>query len=74
MSLFPGGTFDKDYNSRYQEIKFSPPASAKKVMHPNLLLLLKTIAFRSSKDGLPVKTEKYISLKIVYIELGDQII
>lgn len=31
MSLFPGGTFDKDYNSRYQEIKFSPPASAKKV-------------------------------------------
>ncbi|KAL1258688.1 hypothetical protein QQF64_009265 [Cirrhinus molitorella] len=25
MSLFPGGTFDKDYNSRYQEIKFSLP-------------------------------------------------
>uniref|UniRef100_A0A672S712 Uncharacterized LOC107592527 n=1 Tax=Sinocyclocheilus grahami TaxID=75366 RepID=A0A672S712_SINGR len=31
MSLFPGGTFDKDYNSRYQEIKFSLPASTKKV-------------------------------------------
>ncbi|RXN10609.1 septin-7 isoform X1 [Labeo rohita] len=31
MSLFPGGTFDKDYNSRYQEIKFSVPASTKKV-------------------------------------------
>lgn len=30
-SLFSGGTFDKDYNSRYQEIKFSLPASTKKV-------------------------------------------
>ncbi|TRY56867.1 hypothetical protein DNTS_013957 [Danionella cerebrum] len=31
MPLFNGGTFDKDYNSRYQEIKFSSPASTKKV-------------------------------------------
>lgn len=31
MSLFSGGTFDKDYNNRYQEIKFTPPASTKKV-------------------------------------------
>uniref|UniRef100_A0A672T1L7 Si:dkey-256h2.1 n=1 Tax=Sinocyclocheilus grahami TaxID=75366 RepID=A0A672T1L7_SINGR len=30
-SLFSGGTFDKDYNSRYQEIKFSLPTSTKKV-------------------------------------------
>lgn len=41
MSLFPGGTFDKDYNSRYQEIKFTLPASTKKVMNPKLLLLVK---------------------------------
>ncbi|XP_026172906.1 uncharacterized protein LOC113136365 isoform X2 [Mastacembelus armatus] len=31
MSLFSGGTFDKNYNKRYQPIKFPVPASTKKV-------------------------------------------
>lgn len=31
MSLYSGGTFDKNYNKRYQPIKFSVPASAGKV-------------------------------------------
>lgn len=31
MSLYSGGTFDKNYNKRYQPIKFSIPASTKKV-------------------------------------------
>ncbi|KAL0984814.1 hypothetical protein UPYG_G00147310 [Umbra pygmaea] len=31
MSLYSGGTFDKDYNKRFQPIKFTVPASAKKV-------------------------------------------
>ncbi|KAM8734039.1 uncharacterized protein AB9X84_022967 [Acanthopagrus schlegelii] len=31
MSLYSGGTFDKNYNKRYQPIKFSMPASTKKV-------------------------------------------
>lgn len=31
MSLYSGGTFDKNYNKRYQPIKFSVPASTKKV-------------------------------------------
>lgn len=31
IPLFNGGTFDKDYNNRYHEIKFSLPASTKKV-------------------------------------------
>ncbi|KAJ0066633.1 hypothetical protein NL108_016476, partial [Boleophthalmus pectinirostris] len=30
-SVFSGGTFDKDYNKRYQPFKFSVPVSAKKV-------------------------------------------
>uniref|UniRef100_A0A4W4EBS1 Peptide-N-glycosidase F N-terminal domain-containing protein n=1 Tax=Electrophorus electricus TaxID=8005 RepID=A0A4W4EBS1_ELEEL len=30
-SLYNGGTFDKDYNRRFQEIKFIIPVSAKKV-------------------------------------------
>ncbi|XP_062841754.1 uncharacterized protein si:dkey-256h2.1 [Trichomycterus rosablanca] len=30
-SLYNGGTFDKDYNTRYHEIKFIIPASTKKV-------------------------------------------
>ncbi|KAI9999847.1 hypothetical protein NQD34_011690 [Periophthalmus magnuspinnatus] len=30
-SLFNGGTFDKDYNKRYQPFKFTLPVSAKKV-------------------------------------------
>lgn len=35
MSLYSGGTFDKNYNKRYQPIKFSVPASAGKVTHPS---------------------------------------
>nr|XP_046256436.1 uncharacterized protein si:dkey-256h2.1 isoform X2 [Scatophagus argus] len=31
MSLYSGGTFDKNYNKRYQPIKFHIPASVKKV-------------------------------------------
>ncbi|XP_029593250.1 uncharacterized protein si:dkey-256h2.1 [Salmo trutta] len=31
MSLYSGGTFDKEYNKRYQPIKFTVPASTKKV-------------------------------------------
>ncbi|XP_029360751.1 uncharacterized protein LOC115045283 [Echeneis naucrates] len=31
MSLYSGGTFDKNYNKRYQPIKFPVPASTKKV-------------------------------------------
>uniref|UniRef100_A0A3B4H0H0 Uncharacterized LOC102206249 n=1 Tax=Pundamilia nyererei TaxID=303518 RepID=A0A3B4H0H0_9CICH len=31
MSLYDGGTFDKNYNKRYQPIKFTVPASTKKV-------------------------------------------
>ncbi|KAG5856646.1 uncharacterized protein si:dkey-256h2.1 [Anguilla anguilla] len=31
MSLYNGGTFDKDYNKGYQPIKFTVPASTKKV-------------------------------------------
>ncbi|XP_070823210.1 uncharacterized protein [Chaetodon trifascialis] len=31
MQLYSGGTFDKNYNKRYQPITFSVPASAKKV-------------------------------------------
>ncbi|XP_068179668.1 uncharacterized protein si:dkey-256h2.1 [Antennarius striatus] len=31
MSLYSGGTFDKDYNSRYKPIVFSVPPSTKKV-------------------------------------------
>ncbi|KAG8009787.1 hypothetical protein GBF38_013819, partial [Nibea albiflora] len=31
MPLYSGGTFDKNYNKKYQPIKFSVPASAKKV-------------------------------------------
>uniref|UniRef100_W5LR72 Si:dkey-256h2.1 n=1 Tax=Astyanax mexicanus TaxID=7994 RepID=W5LR72_ASTMX len=31
VSLYNGGTFDRDYNKRFQEIKFDIPASAKKV-------------------------------------------
>ncbi|KAF7661228.1 hypothetical protein LDENG_00266700 [Lucifuga dentata] len=31
MSLYSGGTFDKNYNKRYQPIKFSIPISTKKV-------------------------------------------
>lgn len=31
MSLYSGGTFDKNYNKQYQPIKFSIPASTKKV-------------------------------------------
>ncbi|XP_018541098.1 uncharacterized protein si:dkey-256h2.1 [Lates calcarifer] len=31
MSLYSGGTFDKNYNKRFQPIKFSVPASTKKV-------------------------------------------
>uniref|UniRef100_UPI003AAB2C9B uncharacterized protein isoform X1 n=1 Tax=Centroberyx gerrardi TaxID=166262 RepID=UPI003AAB2C9B len=31
MSLYSGGTFDKNYNKRYQPIKFLVPASTKKV-------------------------------------------
>ncbi|XP_041798340.1 uncharacterized protein si:dkey-256h2.1 isoform X2 [Chelmon rostratus] len=31
MPLYSGGTFDKNYNKRYQPIKFSVPASTKKV-------------------------------------------
>lgn len=34
MSLYSGGTFDKNYNRRYQPIKFSVPASTKKVADP----------------------------------------
>ncbi|KAK7886532.1 hypothetical protein WMY93_026153 [Mugilogobius chulae] len=30
-SLYSGGTFDKDYNKRYQPFKFTVPVSAKKV-------------------------------------------
>lgn len=31
MPLYSGGTFDKNYNKRYQPIKFPIPASTKKV-------------------------------------------
>uniref|UniRef100_A0A8C7NPS5 Si:dkey-256h2.1 n=1 Tax=Oncorhynchus mykiss TaxID=8022 RepID=A0A8C7NPS5_ONCMY len=31
MSLYSGGTFDKEYNRRHQPIKFTAPASTKKV-------------------------------------------
>ncbi|XP_008297579.1 uncharacterized protein LOC103370331 [Stegastes partitus] len=31
VPLYSGGTFDKDYNKRYQPIKFSVPTSTKKV-------------------------------------------
>ncbi|TKS82579.1 hypothetical protein D9C73_016688 [Collichthys lucidus] len=31
MPLYSGGTFDKNYNKKYQPIKFSVPASARKV-------------------------------------------
>ncbi|XP_017541676.1 uncharacterized protein si:dkey-256h2.1 [Pygocentrus nattereri] len=31
MMLYNGGTFDRDYNSRFQQIKFEIPASTKKV-------------------------------------------
>ncbi|KAF3692333.1 hypothetical protein EXN66_Car008009 [Channa argus] len=31
MSLYSGGTFDKNYNRKFQPIKFSVPASTKKV-------------------------------------------
>ncbi|XP_039972563.1 uncharacterized protein si:dkey-256h2.1 [Xiphias gladius] len=31
MSLYSGGTFDKNYNKKYQPIKFPVPASTKKV-------------------------------------------
>ncbi|XP_010888174.1 uncharacterized protein si:dkey-256h2.1 isoform X2 [Esox lucius] len=31
MSLYNGGTFDKEYNKRYEPIKFTVPASTKKV-------------------------------------------
>uniref|UniRef100_A0A4W5N975 Peptide-N-glycosidase F C-terminal domain-containing protein n=1 Tax=Hucho hucho TaxID=62062 RepID=A0A4W5N975_9TELE len=31
MSLYSGGTFDKEYKQRYQPIKFTVPASTKKV-------------------------------------------
>lgn len=31
MSLYSGGTFDKEYNKRSQPIKFTVPASTKKV-------------------------------------------
>lgn len=34
MSLYSGGTFDKNYNKRYEPIKFSVPASTKKVTDP----------------------------------------
>lgn len=37
MSLFSGGTFDKNYNKRYQPIKFPVPASTKKVKHVTLI-------------------------------------
>lgn len=33
MSLYSGGTFDKNYNKRYQPIKFPVPASTKKVRY-----------------------------------------
>lgn len=50
MSLYDGGTFDKNYNKRYQPIKFTVPASTKKVSDMILTTKYQSLFVKDGRD------------------------
>lgn len=50
MSLYDGGTFDKNYNKRYQPIKFTVPASTKKVSDMMLITKCQSLFLKDGRN------------------------